>query len=53
MEEEINVPTSDEEELEKMSKGNPSESKTWFGVYWIRKIKKALLNKVNIVFRRG
>jgi hypothetical protein len=36
------APPADTEELEKWSKESIDSSKTWFGAFWIRVIKKAL-----------
>ncbi len=49
----LNVPVADQEALTQMAKGNPSDSKTWFGVYWLRKIKKALHDGFQILFGGG
>ena len=49
----LNVPVADQEALTQMAKGNPSDSQTWFGVYWLRKIKKALLDGFYIFFGKG
>lgn len=37
----IEIPNS-EAELEQMSKKKPTEASTWFGIYWLRMIRKAL-----------
>lgn len=47
------VPVQDEEELKHISKGDASDSKTWFGVFWLFKIKKAIHEGLRTVFRKS
>jgi len=47
------VPVQDEEELKHISKGDASDSKTWFGVFWLFKIKKAIHEGLRAVFRKS
>jgi len=47
----VSVPAANEEQLETMSKGNPENAQTWFGVMWIRKIKKTLHRGIRVIFK--
>jgi len=46
----ITIPAHNEEELNKMAHGKPEDSKTWFGVYWLYRLKKALHSGAKAVF---
>lgn len=46
----ITIPASGEEQLERLSKGSINDSKTWFGVYWLYKIRRALKEGLGIIF---
>jgi len=47
-----NIPADNQSELEKLSKGNVDEASTWFGVFWLRRVKKALLDGIHVIFKK-
>lgn len=46
----ITIPAQSQTSLTQMAKGDAANSQTWFGVYWLYKIKKALKDGLHIVF---
>lgn len=46
----VTIPATSTEELETLSKGSITDAKTWFGVYWIFKIRKALKDGIQVIF---
>lgn len=49
----VTVPAPDQTVLKQMTKGNISNSQTWFGVFWIKKIKMAIKDGISVVFKKG
>lgn len=48
----IKIPVADQEVLVQMAKGRADDSQTWFGVFWLRKIKKAIRDGLSVLFGR-
>lgn len=48
----IMVPTDDPIALTTQSKGDTSNSLTWWAAYWLRMLKKALINGWNVVYAK-
>ena len=46
----VTIPARSQEDLLQMSKGKAEDSQTWFGVFWLYKIKKALKNGLDVLF---
>ncbi len=46
----VKIPAVDEKQLEEYSRGNKTDAKTWFGVFWIRKIKQAIGGGLSVIF---
>jgi hypothetical protein len=49
----IKIPATGEQQLEALSKGSINDSKTWFGVYWLYKIRKAVKDGLQVIFGGG
>lgn len=46
----VTIPASSQTVLQQLSKGNIANSQTWFGVFWVKKIKKAIKDGISVVF---
>lgn len=46
----VTIPAQSQAVLAQMAKGNASSSQTWFGVFWLKKIKKALKEGLAVLF---
>lgn len=46
----IQIPAVNEAQLEQMSHGNPDDQATWFGEFWLRKVKQAVQSGVQAIF---
>lgn len=46
----VTVPAASQQQLAQMAKGNVKNSQTWFGVFWLRKIKKAVEDGITVLF---
>lgn len=46
----IKIPAYSEEQLEQLAHGDPAEQATWFGEFWLRKVKQAISSGVQAVF---
>lgn len=46
----VNIPAQSYVQLEQMSKGDPDNTSTWFGVKWIRNIKQAVISGKRVIF---
>jgi len=46
----ITVPAQNQEALTQIAKGKADDSRTWFGVFWLFKIKKALKDGIQVLF---
>ena len=46
----VSVPAVSQQQLDDYSKGSIVDSKTWFGVYWMRVVKKALQSGFSVIF---
>lgn len=49
----ITIPALSQDALAQMAKGNAANSQTWFGVFWLKKIKKALQQGLSVLFGGG
>lgn len=47
-----NIPADNQSELEELSKGNVDEASTWFGVFWLRRVKQAVLDGIHVIFKK-
>lgn len=46
----IKIPAQSQQQLADLSKGSINDSGTWFGVYWLRRVKVALQNGMQAIF---
>ena len=46
----VSIPATNTQQLDDYSKGSVSDSKTWFGVYWLRIVKKAFKSGFSVIF---
>lgn len=46
----ITIPATSQANLQQMAKGNIVNSQTWFGVFWLKKIEKALRDGLEVLF---
>lgn len=46
----IKIPVASQEVLAQMAKGDAANSQTWFGVFWLKKIKKAIKDGLSVLF---
>jgi len=46
----ITIPAANAQVLTQMAKGNAANSQTWFGVFWLKKIKKAIKDGLAVLF---
>jgi hypothetical protein len=46
----VTIPAQSQVSLTQMAKGSAGDSQTWFGVFWLRKIKKAIKDGLAVLF---
>jgi len=46
----VTIPAQSQAELEQMSKGDSTNTSTWFGVGWLRRIKQAVVSGKKVIF---
>jgi len=46
----VTIPAISQAMLQQMARGNATDSQSWFGVFWLKKIKKALKEGLEVLF---
>ena len=49
----VHVPADNRDELERLSKGSPFAAITWFAMFWLRFIKKAINRGWRVIFDKN